>query len=200
MPAMGACFASMCSLAARDGIGIGVLSLDGTWVAQSRNILAEQSIEHECDYILFVDDDMVFPPDTIHRLLDRQKDIVGVLYSRRGPPFGQIGTLKEPYRRSGCHEAIQLGTGVILIKTTVFSRLQKPWFLWTETHSDDIYFIEKCLKAEVEVWCDLDLSKEIGHIGTQMYTLNGFKPETYGVTQFSKLERTDGQQNSLDCR
>lgn len=187
MPAMGACFASMCTLAARDGIGIGILSLDGTWIAKSRCMLAQQAIDNNCDYILFIDDDMVFPPDTIHRLLEHQRDICGVLYSRRGPPFGAIGTLKNKYQRSGLAEATQLGTGVILIKTSVFSQIEQPWFLWTETHSDDIFFIEKCLAAGIEAWCDLDLSKEIGHIGTQMYTLSGFKPETYGVNNYGRI-------------
>lgn len=198
-PAMGACFASMCTLAASDGIGIGILSLHGTWVAQSRISLVKQAINNGADYILFVDDDMVFPPDSIHRLLSHQREIVGVLYAYRGPPFGQVGLLKDPSQESGLAEATYLGTGLMMIHLSVFSRIEQPWFLWTELRSDDAYFVEKSTKAGITAWCDLDLSKEIGHIGTQMFTLGGFKPEIYGVKDFRKV--TDhGQQNGMDSR
>jgi hypothetical protein len=201
-PAMGTCFASMCALATRDGIGVGILSLEGTWVANARNVLAQQALDNSADYILFVDDDMVFPPDSMHRLLEHQRDIIGVRYSHRGNPYGVVGLLEDETQEYGAAKAKILGTGLILIKTSVFERLSRPWFMWTETHSDDVYFIMKAKDAGVDAWCDLDLSNEVGHIGTHMFTLKGFKPEGYGVKAFSKINvgAENGQQNCVDSR
>jgi hypothetical protein len=175
-PGMGVSFASMCALSARNGIGIGILCVEGTWVANARINLALQAIANNTDYILFVDDDMVFPPDSLHRMLEHQKDVVGVLYSQRSHPYRQVGVLEgvvsdDEIDEGGLAEAETLGTGLILIRTSVFARIKEPWFLWTETHSDDAYFIEKVKKAKIKVWCDLGLSKEVGHIGSHVFRL-----------------------------
>ena len=54
-------------------------------VHMQREDMAYAALETGMDYILFIDDDMMVPPDTLFRLLAHEKPIVGALaYRRRG--------------------------------------------------------------------------------------------------------------------
>ena len=44
----------------------------------------------EADYILFIDDDMICPPDLFERLYKHQKDIVAALAFTRYPPHKPV--------------------------------------------------------------------------------------------------------------
>ena len=46
-----------------------------------------QAYKEKCTHILFSDDDMEYPPDTLQKLLAHDKDLIGTLYNiRRLPP------------------------------------------------------------------------------------------------------------------
>ena len=129
-------------------------------------------------HILFLDSDMVFPPDALKRLLAHQKDIVGAVYSQRTPPFHPLGqTLEGEHLVSftGLRRMKIMPTGCLLIALSVFVRLAKPWFnLRAEGEKilgEDYYFCEKAREAGLEIWCDGDLSQELGHIGQAVYRL-----------------------------
>ena len=64
----------------------------GSLIYHSRDALARKAIECEADYILWLDSDMVFPPDTLAKLLeDRESgDIITGLYFRRVHPFSPV--------------------------------------------------------------------------------------------------------------
>lgn len=153
----------------------------GSILSRSRETLAQQAIEAECDYLLFVDSDMTFPNFTLHQLLSHNKDVVAAncvtkvlpalptaRHFKKGVPAGE---LIDSRKRNGLEKVWRVGTGVMLVKTSVFQKMPKPWFpiTWNDANQDytgeDWNFCEKCRDIGVDIFIDHTLSKHIGHIG-----------------------------------
>ena len=158
-----------------------IMATQGYHIAENRNFIAIQAINSNCDYIFMVDDDMIFPSDTLERLLAHKKSIVGVAYHPRfeidkdtHKPLDKthIRTLKEE-GADKLFECEAVGTGVMLINTMILNEIAKPWFKISNhetgytTMGEDWWFCEQAIKAGFKVWCDPTI--EIGHIGQQIY-------------------------------
>lgn len=174
-----------------------IIASEGYTTAEGRNYCVMQAIKNQCTHILFIDDDMVFPPETLDRLLSLDKPIVGVLsYSRKLPlqPTIAIGDADKP--RVPTKEEIpnepfkvfHVGMGVCLInlkfintvgvvsysdKMNLNPKIDQPWFNFTTQptgqilHGEDHYFCKKAAEKRIEVWCDPTL--QIGHVGDYNY-------------------------------
>jgi len=136
-----------------------------------------QSVLEEPDFqfekILFLDDDMTFPPDIYFQLDAHNKDIVGVLAFKRRGDFAPCVYAKKdkdyfPIIPNKFCEVDAIGSSVLLVKTEVFKKIKHPWF---ETYYDengkhwsvDMDFSIKAGNAGLKIYCDP--SAEIGHIG-----------------------------------
>src|SRR3990167_3565798 len=63
-----------------------IVATEGYTTAEGRSYCVIQAQKENCSHILFIDDDMTFPEDTIERLLAHRKEFVGVYsYSRALP-------------------------------------------------------------------------------------------------------------------
>lgn len=156
-----------------------VIAEEGYTVAENRNYIAVQAVNNGSQYLLMVDDDMTFEPDLVDRLVANGKDICGVAYHPRAET-GQITKYldethvvkleenddpkyKQPFQ---CYAT---GTGIILIKTEVFRKMVRPWFMFEYHDSgqcklgEDWYFCIKAKEYGVETWCDPTIP--VGHIG-----------------------------------
>lgn len=84
--------ASLAMLEKTEGTVIGFQI--GSLIYEARNELARQAIKRGADYVLWLDSDMVFQPDTFTRLYNDYKagkgDIVSGLYFRRVAPFSPV--------------------------------------------------------------------------------------------------------------
>ena len=60
-------------------------------IDNARNTAAKYALEMECDYVLFLDDDVQVPPESLKLLLEANKDIVAGLVMIRGYPFHVMG-------------------------------------------------------------------------------------------------------------
>ena len=56
----------------------------------SRNIAVSKALQMNARYLLFIDSDIAFAPDTLERLLAYRLPIVGAAYRSRGPPYGLV--------------------------------------------------------------------------------------------------------------
>jgi GT2 family glycosyltransferase len=148
----------------------------GANVAENRNGIAERALAQDCTHLFYVDDDQVFAPDTLMRLLDRDKDIVSGLYLSREAPFTPQmynweddqsfvkPKLLEPFA-GGLQSCVATGAGCLLIRTDVFRKLAKPW--WTlgqiipDGWCDDVDFCRRARAAGYAIWCDQDVL--VGH-------------------------------------
>jgi len=167
---------------------IDIYTAAGTLIFDQRNKLVKTSIEAKCDYIVFIDADMRFPKDTIMRLLRHQKDIIGVNATTRTEPVIPTAknlTINEDgsctwlpiYSNSldGISKADGIGCGVMMIKASVFAKLQEPYFYFEQLPDnkilgEDIYFCIKAKDAGIDTWVDHDLSMDIKHIGQYTYS------------------------------
>jgi len=130
---------------------------------------------HGSEYCFFLDDDQLLEPDTVLRLLSHGKDIVTVnLLTKEFPwqPYiferlkghNDVFPLSLENKR-GLHAVDACGLGGVLVKTSVLTRLDYPWFNVNETwRTDDLYFCDKARTAGFEIHCDFDaISWHITH-------------------------------------
>lgn len=66
----------------------------GVRTDRNRNVILEQALTQDFDYILWLDADMLYPHDIICKYLERDFDIMGCLYFKRAEPFEPIGYVK----------------------------------------------------------------------------------------------------------
>lgn len=130
-------------------------------IDQARNWAAKMALELECDYLMFLDDDMVIIPDTLSSLIDCDLDITMAHTYIRGNPFNVMAFKKNEqgnlaffndYESSVNEKGIYLcdavGFAVCLIKVSLLRKMETPYFVTGTGHTEDIYF---CCKARVEV-------------------------------------------------
>jgi hypothetical protein len=151
-------------------------------IALGRNgLVARVRAEGDLTHILWIDSDQVFPSNGLERLLAHDRDVVGCFYSTRMPPYRIVGQLRnqEDWDKGGLAPAIQMPGGFVLVKMDVYDRIggniiYEEWFDPKEATpenrlsfiSDDSVFTRRALAAGCEVFCDIGLSKEIGHVGS----------------------------------
>jgi hypothetical protein len=144
----------------------------GADVPGGRTILINRAREHNFTHILFVDEDVSFPSDSLTRLVAHNKDIIGADYNFRELPLRSMATAdkKEKDKPFKCKS---LPTGFMLIKLAVFDKVPTPWFLfeWNDggkmVFSEDVYFCRKAIEVGFGVWCDPTIN--VKHIGQYAY-------------------------------
>jgi hypothetical protein len=147
--------------------------------ASGRNKIVQAARDAGCTDILFVDDDMMMRPEALKQLLEHDKDIVTGLYLQRAHPhrpliFDEVGDNGEALYsylegdEPRLKEIKNAGMGFVLIKMSVFDKLEKPYFrlgeLDPEQWCDDIGFFNRVTKTGVKMYCDMECL--VGHIGT----------------------------------
>lgn len=154
----------------------------GSLIYTSRNNLAQKAIMMEADYVLWLDSDMVFPPDLLERMMDRLKkddiDILTGLYFRRVRPFTPVlfdklemvgnvcnwtefKTLPDkPFEVGGC------GFGCVLMDAGVFLDVQGRFgnmFAPIGNVGEDLAFCWRARECGYKIICDPDI--KCGHVG-----------------------------------
>lgn len=155
-----------------------VFNLQGSNLLYLRETLLDMAKDY--DYALCLDSDMLFPPNTVTKLLSREKDIVCANYVNKKPnarwlTLGLDGNVCESRGKTGVEEVGRIPFGVTLIKMDAIKSLQKPRFMfpWNpETGrcgGEDYFFSDVCRKNDISLWVDHDLTKEVHHMGTALY-------------------------------
>jgi hypothetical protein len=164
-----------------------IVATRGYTIAENRSYAVLEAIKRGCSHILFVDDDMTFPEDTLEKLLAHKKEIVGVnSASRQLPIRTTVSLLKDgelwapnsvpPYYQmpDELFEVFGVGLGVCLIDLSVFDLIDQPWFAF-EAHpsgmtiqGEDAWFCKQARAKGIKVWCDPTIP--IGHWGDYNYS------------------------------
>lgn len=150
----------------------------GTDIVRARNALVERLLASDSQWLLFLDDDHVFPNDLLGDLLAHEQPIVGSLYLRRQTPFAPLAFSERT--ADGLYQTIDLsalpgegllkvqaiGTSGLLVRREVFEAIESPWFEYGATErwdaSEDIIFCEKAQAAGFPVY--VDLGSRLGHM------------------------------------
>ena len=206
------------SLALQEVADIMYAAVDGTYIHTNRNDLTGTLLkEAKADSILWLDDDMTFPRDTLVRLLLHKVAVVGANYPTRRMPITPI-TIKTigggitpgvPTRLqtreedTGIERVDAVGFGVCLVRSDVMWDVGYPWFetRWDKelgvNVGEDVDFCIKARAAGHDVFVDHGLSQEVRHIGQMEYSVAhavAFEEEqTHGAND---VQRTtdDGKQ------
>ena len=176
------CLTNAIRFTEKQGIPV-VLEMDaGTVLSNQRQVLLDSAINtHQADHVMWFDSDMTFPEDVIVRLLEHNKNVVCATYSKRVEPFHATAFYNinpvEPVDVAGhgLAEIKYTGMGCVLMKASIINEIPSPHFplKWhapsSSWHGEDMGFCEVLLQNNVKIFCDLDLSREIGHLGTQEF-------------------------------
>ena len=153
---------------------------------ETRTRLVSRAHKYEATHIMWFDTDMKFPKDTILRLLNHNKLVIGANYVTKEPEprpvaykeddnyIGPIWTNKLSF---GIEQVTFLGMGVLLTDIRVFDALALHYFMFEpqppqflKQCGEDGYFCSKLRDAGIEVWIDHDLSRQVAHLGDWEYT------------------------------
>jgi glycosyltransferase involved in cell wall biosynthesis len=162
-----------------DGQRISIVNSKASIVTQARNLAVQAALEARAEWLMFLDSDMVFPPNTVSRLLAHGHAIVGATYPRKSWPLAYIGTRLDGTPLSladaGLVEAARLPAGCLLIRATVFDQLQRPYFRCAYDEAtglvlgEDFWFSDLVRSCGFTLWCDMTLSRQIGHLGLHRF-------------------------------
>lgn len=163
-----------------------VLEMDaGTVLSNQRQVLSDTALnDHAAEHIMWLDSDMTFPEDVIIRLLEHKKKVVCATYSKRVPPFHPTAFYNinpvEPVNTEdhGLVTVRYSGMGCMLVHSSVFDAIPSPhypltWHPPSSTwHGEDMGFCELLEENSIKLFCDLDLSRKIGHLGQREFRVN----------------------------
>lgn len=167
------------------GFRVSMVNAKFSIVTEARNLCVKAALDAKAEWILFLDSDMVFPADTIKRLMSHDVPIVGGTYPRKHWPLAFIGNRLDGQGLSledkGRVEAARMPTGCLLIKASVFSKLKPPYFRCSYSEKaglvlgEDFWFSDKVRELGYQLWCDMELSRLIEHLGTFRFNLREHK-------------------------
>lgn len=140
-------------------------TVEGYGVAIGRNrTVATFMLEPDLTHLMFVDDDVVVPPDAVAELASLDTDIAAGVYVMLHPRGNRIVPLltarKDGYWVEnwfdGPREVDACGTGCMMIRREVFEALGFPWFQWPMWLNEDRKFcctsddVDFCTRAKAK--------------------------------------------------
>jgi hypothetical protein len=156
-------------------------------VALNRNLITEEALKEGADYILWLDDDMLFngidPNEALKKLVETDALIVSGLCREKTPPdFPYAMAEDRPYYsneglpqlmkeidyskvKDNVLDVYETGLACCLIKAEVFAKMQKPYFRWDDgIFGEDLYFMKKARELGYKVKVRTDV--KLDHSGT----------------------------------
>lgn len=179
----------------------------GSLIYDARNKLAAQAVKLEADYILWLDSDMTFDPDTLQRLFktleDNDADVVSGLYFRRAAPYTPVAfsevridpetneSTHKDYTGAleGVHEVEGIGFGCVLMKTDVLFDIFGKFgnaFDPIGHFGEDLSFCWRARETGHKILLDCDI--KCGHIGHMTVKQSFYEAWTEGHKNESKTQ------------
>lgn len=163
-------------------------------IAEARQVLVDDAISSGVDYIMFLDDDTVFPANALRIMLNHGVDFVsGVNFAKKPPYMPTLftsdykrlddGNINQKYKHildypEDLIEVEGVGLFCALIRTEAIKKLRKPYFASPEldlaSHiGEDISFSRRFWEAGLKIHVDTRI--KCGHIfGDIMVTEKDF--------------------------
>lgn len=172
-------FPLMVVTAIQKGIGIEYELRGHSLVYDAREGAGKKFLESDCDYMLFLDSDMMPTADMLTRLIEHDKPIVSALAFKRVPNYepcifktvtDEGGELYHDYPK-GLVEVEGVGMACTLMKKEVFEKVPQPWFRPSGV-GEDLAFCKRAREAGFPIYCDTNLiCKHIGsyEVGEEHY-------------------------------
>lgn len=102
-------------------------------IPDAQNILTEEALKKDCDYILYIEEDTIPPLGGLKDMLDMEADVAFIDYAING--WACAARYKDG-------EVLWCGLGCTLVNRKVFEKLEKPYFRTDKSLSlnEDTYF------------------------------------------------------------
>jgi hypothetical protein len=138
----------------------------------ARNEAAKQALNLGCDYLMFIDDDVLIPTDAFDKLRAAKKDVIAGLVYLRGYPFHVMAfreikakvlddhgnEVEDPRLKLTYYDEIHqlarerveqvkceaVGFSCCLIHCDVLRAMEPPYFVTGPLNTEDVYF---CIKT-----------------------------------------------------
>jgi GT2 family glycosyltransferase len=139
----------------------------------ARNHCVQKFLEGNADYLLWIDDDIVPPPDTIERFLKADKDIIGAAAfamkyeNEMGFPYPVTLRYNEDkkyivYYGEGIEKVDATGGACVMFKRKVYEAIERPYAFQyyrngTLALTCDFDVFQKTEKLGFELWIDFGL-------------------------------------------
>lgn len=171
--------------------------IPGTLIYEARNLIAQKAVENEFDRVLWLDSDMIVPPDALVRLAADMEltgaDFVTGLYFRRKPPTtpvisadfywrvnddGQVETGATSfvnYPKDTVFRVKGTGFGCCMTSGALLRELVEKYgspFSPLMGIGEDFAFCYRATLAGRAILCDSRI--KCGHIGTYVYDERAF--------------------------
>jgi hypothetical protein len=183
-----------------DRLEIEIFSISSSDLPESRTRLLMRAIQWQARYLLWLDSDHVFPPDTLFRLLKHALPVVGCNQPRRSEPTGPVAVKRndkgemehvwttEALAKAGTVEEVwHVGLALCLMDMQILhlvkAHVEKGvgWAHWEPFDrkrdpasgarmGEDVAFFRELTAAGVKVYIDHGLSWEVGHIAERVIT------------------------------
>lgn len=119
-------------------------------------------------HLFLLDDDVRCPANTIRRLWNHDKDVVGAWYARKiDPPDSSTIVRADDGSTTGAPDGPgllkvdgSLAAGCTLYRMAALKKLPRPWFRTTHKGTEDTWFTQLAMEHGVESWLDRDLKVE----------------------------------------
>ena len=175
-----------------DGVWFEECIISGTLVYMARDKLAGKAVNEDFTHVLWLDSDMVFPPETLKYLLKEMNetgaDLISGLYFRRCAPFSPVAfdTLEIKDGKatwtdytgelSGLHEVGGVGFGCVLMKTDMLLDMAATYgdfFGPIANVGEDLAFCWRARQLGYKIMLDCNL--KLGHVGHTVFTQQYFE-------------------------
>ena len=161
-------------------------------IAYNRNNIVRDARAQGATDIMWIDADTVFKPFAMLNLLNHGKDIVCATTCQRNANGLPIGTQMDAGVQEKLIRMKLVGFPFMLTSMRVFDKMDELWpdrkgcyfadpprWAFPEMNivndvlvGEDEYFCHNAIKAGFDVWCDMELSTEIGHIGSNVWYIS----------------------------
>lgn len=167
--------------------------VQGYAVHQARNMIVQQALNGNFDYVFFIDSDIILPQDILKGLLEDNKDIISGYYIKKQETqnicelFGNPPGIDDPEiltnilenelpKTVGIYGVNACGFGCTLVKTEVFKKIieKNPddlcfdyEFKKNKMCSEDILFCKRAKEVGIETFVDTKF--RCGHIGNKIF-------------------------------
>ncbi len=135
----------------------------------ARNVAVKDFLEDYCDYLVFLDDDIIPPQGCLQALLKENKDVIAPLcftmkaddkgFSFPMPVAHRYDENKQyrPYYGQGLEETDVITGGMFMAKREVYEKLERPFYFTYHKnglviYSEDFVFSQQCQKLGYKLY------------------------------------------------
>lgn len=155
-----------------------------------RNNTASFALHNNCDYILFLDDDVIAPIDGLKKLIACDADVAAGVTFIRGTPFnpmifefkrkieedqedkivlGYMRDYKDKADEKGIIKCAAVGFSFALLKVETLKKLPRPYFMTGEFNTEDVYYCCKLRDKLKDVNIVVDSTVDTQHLLDREY-------------------------------